>query len=42
MFREVILFIMTYLLTAFNVYGSVHRNNILVYNFNWMHKSQIK
>jgi hypothetical protein len=24
----------------FNVYWSVHRNNILVYNSNWMHKSQ--
>jgi hypothetical protein len=24
----------------FNVYGSVHRNNILVYNSNKMHKSQ--
>ena len=24
----------------FNVYGSVHRNNILVYNSNYMHKSQ--
>ena len=24
----------------FNVHGSVHRNNILVYNFNQMHKSE--
>jgi hypothetical protein len=24
----------------FNVYGSVHRNNILVYNSNYMHQSQ--
>jgi len=24
----------------FNVHGSVHRNNILVYNSNLMHKSQ--
>ena len=23
-----------------NVYGSVHRNNILVYNSNYLHKSQ--
>jgi hypothetical protein len=25
---------------TFNVYGSVHRNNILVYNSNKMHQSQ--
>jgi hypothetical protein len=25
---------------TFNAHGSVHRNNILVYNSNWMHKSQ--
>jgi hypothetical protein len=25
---------------VFNVHGSVHRNNILVYNSNKMHKSQ--
>ena len=24
----------------FNVHGSVHRDNILAYNSNWMHKSQ--
>ena len=27
-------------LSAFNVHGSVHRNNILVYNSNQVHKSQ--
>jgi hypothetical protein len=26
--------------SEFNVHVSVYRNNILVYNSNWMHKSQ--
>jgi len=29
-----------YLFLMFNVHGSVHRNNILIYNSNKMHKSQ--
>jgi len=30
----------THRITEFNVYGFAHRNNILVYNSNYMHKSQ--